>query len=126
MPATRMSHQIDRTGAECLDERNHVGNMLRHVVVVAETVPMLGKTTSQADRDDAMALRQWPKHAGPDAEIAQAPVHADQRLPLPHIEVRHVVAVDPYRLHVSPVPSRSMPSETAPPLRWHAQHATPD
>ena len=80
MPAARMAHQVDRLRVDLLDEGDGVGDMLRHPVVVADAVPMLGKEVPQADRDDAMLFRQRPEHRIPGAEIAERAVDADQRM----------------------------------------------
>ncbi|CUT12153.1 Nonheme chloroperoxidase EC 111110 [Bradyrhizobium sp.] len=60
--AARMAHQIDRRGFDLLDESDHVGDVLGHLVVVADGIPMLGKEMPQADRDHAMRFRQRTEH----------------------------------------------------------------
>ena len=77
--AARMPHQVDRAVAEFLEEADHVGDVLRHQIIVADAVPMLGKKVPQADRDHAMVFRQRPQHRRPGAEVAERAVHADQR-----------------------------------------------
>src|SRR4051812_7232115 len=99
MTAARMAHQIDRAGLDLLDEGDRVGHMLRHLVVVADGVPMLGKEMPQADRDHAMALRQRTEHRIPGAEIPERAVHADQRRALADFKIGHVVTVDAKALH---------------------------
>ena len=79
MAAAGMAHQVDRAGIEFLDEADDVGDMLRHQIVVADTIPVLGKKAAQAECDDAMLSRQRPEHRIPGAEIAERAVHADQR-----------------------------------------------
>lgn len=97
--APRMAHEIDRTGPDLLDEGDHVGNMLRHLVVLAGSVPMLGKEMPQADRDQAMVPRQRAEHRIPGAEIAERAVHTDQRMASSYFEIGHVVTVDAECLH---------------------------
>ena len=60
--AARVPHQVDRPRFDLLDEGDHVGDMLRHPVVVARAVPMLGKEMPEADRDHAMVSRQRAQH----------------------------------------------------------------
>ena len=60
VPAARMAHQVDRLRVDLLDEGDGVGDMLRHPVVVADAVPMLGKEMPQADRDHAMLFDSGP------------------------------------------------------------------
>ena len=61
------------------DEADHVGDMLRHQIVVADAIPMFREKVAQADRDHAMLFRQRSEHRVPGAEIAERAVHADQR-----------------------------------------------
>src|SRR5438067_1649260 len=82
-----------------LDEGDHVGDMLAHPVIVADTVPMFGKEVPQADRDHAKTFRQRPHHRRPGAEVAERAMHADQWRAFSDFEIGHVVAVDTKRLH---------------------------
>ena len=78
--AAGMAHQVDRSGIELLDEVDHVVDVLRDRIGVADAVPMFGKESAASDRrDHAMLARQRPEHRRPDPEIAQRAVHADQR-----------------------------------------------
>src|SRR5882757_2859397 len=105
-----MPHQVDRSGSDLLDEGDHVSDVLRHLVIVTDGVPMLGKEVPQADRDHAMRFRQRAEHGIPGAEIAERAVHADQRRAFSDFEISHVVAVDAKGLHArfpgSPVTER--------------------
>ena len=94
-----MSHQVDRPGIELLDKRDHVVDMLRDRIGVADTVPMLGKEVPQGHRDHAMLFCQRPEHGRPDAEVAQRAMHAHQRRPLADVQIGHVVSVDAQGLH---------------------------
>src|ERR1700744_113716 len=102
MPAAGIAHQVDRTVPELLEEGNHVIDMLRDRIGVADTVPLIRKEMPQADADHAVSLRQQAVDAAPDAKIVQRAVHANQRRPLmglAYLEIGHVVAVDGKGLH---------------------------
>lgn len=99
VPAARMAHEIDRSGPNLFEKGNDVSDVLRHLVVVAHGIPMLGKEMPQADRDDAMGLRERAEHRIPGAEIPERAVHADQRMAIPDFEIGHVVTVDAEALH---------------------------
>src|ERR1700751_3633957 len=106
-----MAHQIDRLRIELLDESDHVGDMLRHAVIVADTIPVLGKEMPETDADHPVIFRQRPEHRIPGAEIAERAVHADQRIALSHFEIGHVVTVDADRLHAQPARNSNTISE---------------
>jgi hypothetical protein len=46
-----------------------------------------------------MLFRQRPEQRRPGAEVVQRAVHADQRRPLPDLEIGHIGAVDAKALH---------------------------
>ena len=52
--AAGMAHQVERSGIELLDETDHVLDMLRDRIGVADAVPMLGEEMPQRRRDHAM------------------------------------------------------------------------
>ena len=58
MATARVSHQIDAANVQCLDEGNHVRNMLRDGIVCADAVPVFWKEVSQTECDHASLLRQ--------------------------------------------------------------------
>ena len=94
-----MSHQVDRSRAELLDEGDHIVDMLRDRIGVAAAVPTLGEEMPQADRDHAMFAGQRAEHRRPDAKIAERAMHAHQRPAFTHLEIGHVIAVDAEGLH---------------------------
>src|SRR6266702_836387 len=106
-----MPHQVDRSGSDLLDEGDHVSDVLRHLVIVTDGVPMLGKEVPQADRDHAMRFRQRAEHSIPGEEIAERAVHADQRRASSHFEIGHVVTVDAKCLHDQPARKSRTTSE---------------
>lgn len=94
MPAARVAHQVQRSWLELFDEGDHVGDMLRHLVVVAHAIPIFRKEMPQRDCDNSVMLRQRP-HNGPEgAEIAERAVHANKGPALAELEICHVVAID--------------------------------
>ena len=80
--------------------------MLRHSIVVANAIPMLGEKMPQTNGDHPVLLRQRPQHRIPGAEIAERAVYADQRrisgLSPADLKVGHVVSVDVKSLHATP------------------------
>src|SRR6516165_8601011 len=94
-----MAHQVDWSPIDLLDEADHIGDMLGHPVIVADTVPMLGEEVPEADRSHAVLFRQRSEHGIPGAEIAECAVYADQRPTLSQFKIGHVVSVDVKGLH---------------------------
>ena len=101
--AAGMAHQVDRSDIQLLDEADHVVDMLRDRIGVADAVPMVGKEMPQRRRDHAVLAGQGTQHRRPDPEIAQRAVDANKRRAiasaLADIEIGHVIAVDVYGLH---------------------------
>ena len=94
-----MPHQAHRAGIQPFDKGDHVVDVLRDRIGVADAVPMLRKKVPQGHRDQPMLSRQGAEHRRPDAEVAQRAVHAHQRRALANIEIGHVVSVDAEGLH---------------------------
>ena len=98
-----MAHQVERSCIELLDEADHVVDMLRDRIGVADSVPVLGEEMPQRRCDHAMIAGQRSEHRRPDPKIAQRAVNADQRRAiaggLADIEIGHVIAVDVKGLH---------------------------
>jgi hypothetical protein len=94
-----MTHQIGRSHTEFFDEGNDILDVLGDRIGIADPIPMFGEEVPQAYRDDAVPCRERADHRTPDAEIAERAVHADQRRPLPNVEIGHVISVDVKGLH---------------------------
>src|SRR5206468_3344905 len=94
-----MPHQIHGAGVQFLDEPDHVGDMLRYKVVLADGIPVLGEKVPQAERNHAPGLRQRTPYCRPCPEVAQGAMDADQRSTLSDLEIGDVVTIDLKRLH---------------------------
>lgn len=85
--------------------------MLRHPVVVADTIPMFRKEVTETDSDHPVLSRQGPEHGIPGAEIPERSMYADQWRAFSDFEKGHVISIHLDRLHDQPARKSSTISE---------------